>query len=46
MKLNTDDEFLVPDDPSIDDLPDPPGPGAWEWDPQQQQWIPLNHEPA
>lgn len=34
-------EEFVPDDPTIEDLPDPPGPGSWEWNAAQQQWIAI-----
>jgi hypothetical protein len=39
--MNPEQEQLVPDDPTIDDLPTPPGPGAWEWDAVNQEWIPT-----
>jgi len=37
----TQEQDLVPDDPTVNELPDPPGPGAWQWDADKQQWIPA-----
>ena len=39
-----DNDSLVPDEPELNELPETPGPGAWQWDKINQVWVPITEE--